>query len=416
MESPSALRVTRDQCLATHAYTYNSHPLGLAKREMPPASNRHNQELQALRGLAVFGVLAYHLTTITPGIARAIGPWATVFAGGGKGVDLFFAISGYVITLSMIRMAGSLDAVDVRTGLRFWLRRAIRTLPPAFVWLAFALIMALLFPLGGTVEDNLGHAGAAALQVANFHLYYCAQTQSCGIFGYYWSLSAEEQFYFIMPLLLVRLRLPAFVCMMAAIASFAIVIRVIPLDARFGVLSVLRYDGMALGVLLGMLQGSRPRLRLGPGSGSWRRAAIGVALASQFFLWGYGGAFKDHRIVQMLPLSFATVLIVAIASLESDAAFPRGPLRRLFVYLGDLSYSIYLINVPVILLTGYTLWNAGILRVDGAWPIATALLSFAITIALAHGSYVLLERPIQRRAVRWTSSPPSIAEEARLRA
>ena len=172
-----------------------------------PGINQKNQDIEILRAIAVLAVMVNHLHMLFPYSSEVHKLVAQNFQLS-VGVDLFFVISGYVITRSI---AGSLDVgvVSPKTLiLSFWVKRIFRLLPAAWFWLA--IIAAYTFfagnPFGVRQEfsESIIPVVASFLNVMNFYSAYCVANQDdtlfCGIFyihGHFWSLSLEEQFYLV---------------------------------------------------------------------------------------------------------------------------------------------------------------------------------------------------------------------------
>jgi peptidoglycan/LPS O-acetylase OafA/YrhL len=148
-------------------------------------------EIQALRAVAVLAVVTNHV-------------WPHTVTGGYVGVDVFFVISGFLITGHLLR---EVDAGGRIRLAAFWARRARRLLPASLLVLLTTLVLSMaLLPetLWGTV---LRQVGASALYVQNWALaadsvdYFASQQQASPV-THFWSLSAEEQFYLVWPLLI----------------------------------------------------------------------------------------------------------------------------------------------------------------------------------------------------------------------
>src|SRR3569833_1754592 len=159
---------------------------------------RRNPEIDALRGIAVLLVQLAHFRVLVPV------DWAVydVFKFE-AGVPLFFALSGAVISGTLIPQLNRGENARAVAG--FYVRRAYRILPLAYLWLGLGLLGTVYFNAHhhfGDLPANLYGAGAAVLNFANI-----AQSkvviQGMGMFGAYWSLSLEEQFYLLFPLFLV---------------------------------------------------------------------------------------------------------------------------------------------------------------------------------------------------------------------
>ena len=147
-------------------------------------------EIQGLRALAVALVLVFHL-------------WPAALPGGYVGVDVFFAISGFLITSHLLREAETTGRVRLAA---FWARRARRLLPASLLVLACcAAATTALVPI--SLRDQfLGEIRASALYVQNWHLAdaavdYLAAEDPPSPVRHFWSLAAEEQFYAVWPLL-----------------------------------------------------------------------------------------------------------------------------------------------------------------------------------------------------------------------
>ena len=145
------------------------------------------------------------------------GPLTTALGIAGRGwpgVDLFFAVSGFVIGRVLLPTLDGVAAADATVPLlRFWCRRAWRLLPSALLWLALPLIPALVFDRSGafhTFRADAAMALAAAIDLANIHLAEWFGRGDTGLAFPYWSLSLEEQFYLVLPIscLVFRRHLP----------------------------------------------------------------------------------------------------------------------------------------------------------------------------------------------------------------
>ena len=162
-----------------------------------PSSTRsrlgHLPGLDGLRALAVIAVLLYHADL----------HWAQ---GGFLGVEIFFVISGYLIT--SLLLAEWAERGHISLG-RFWLRRARRLLPALFLLIGSGLTFAVLF-LPGEVATLRGDAEAALLYATNWYFIlgqksYFQFTGRPSLFQHLWSLAVEEQFYLLWPILLTLL-------------------------------------------------------------------------------------------------------------------------------------------------------------------------------------------------------------------
>ncbi len=358
--------------------------------------------LDGIRAIAVLGVMLYHADL-------------TWISGGFLGVDVFFVLSGFLIT-SLI-----LEEYDRSGSVRFsqfYLRRARRLLP------AVALLLAVVAAAAAFVYHDMARQVRADVIASMFYVnnwkYVVDQASYFEFIGrppvlkHLWSLSVEEQFYLIWPAvayLIVRRsgrRGVAVVALALALASTAwmIVLSVRngfpdyadPSRAYFGT------DSHAMGLLVGAVLATfwRPgRLRADVTTGA--RAvitAIGVTallgvvgfflLVGEFTPWMYtGGGF----------LALAVVVAVLIAA----ATHPAAPLGRWlgtqpWRYTGQRSYGLYLWHWPIFMVTRPNL-DIGL---DGVPLLA---LRFALTFAIAELSFRYVEMPIRRGAIdRWVKA------------
>ena len=377
----------------------------------------HLAGLDGLRAIAVALVVVYHLF-----------PWLGLESGF-VGVDVFFVISGFLITTLLVRE----HARDGRIGLRrFWLRRARRLLP------ALALVVltcaSLAWVIGGDVLTRIGAqiAGAATFSynwvaLATGAGYFTDQTPE--LFRNLWSLAVEEQFYLLWPLLLpLVLRLPgargrAYTVAIAALGSAAwmAVLAATGTDitrAYFGT------DSHAFGLLLG----AGLALALQPLAGAplderpaWVRrrrtriAALGLGVIGLAFLIVVGALPQTTSIWTfpggLLGASLATVLVIAAAvwpGTDRPTLFGRGLDARALRVVGERSYGLYLWHWPLLVLFTSAIGGAGEADTAGGvegggvpWWVGLAVL--ALTVACAEASFRFVETPIRRDGFRATA-------------
>jgi peptidoglycan/LPS O-acetylase OafA/YrhL len=369
-----------------------------ARFDVKAASNRRLPGLDGLRAIAVIGVLLYH---------AGVG-W---LPGGFLGVDLFFVISGFLITsllLSEARLAGRLSLRQ------FYLRRARRLLPALVVMLAVVAAFMAIFAVGDLGQAR-GDIAAALGYVSNWwyvlhHRSYFVAAGRPSPFQHLWSLAVEEQFYLIWPAVLVvlvatraRLRWITGVALVAALGS-AFWMRVLAVrgNVPFDTDSSRLYFGTdthASALLLGaaaaaVMAGLAARLDRGIALGV-RAAldAVGVAAlvavcwsmhAVDYYRQGlYRGGF----------LAFAAVGVVVVVT----ASAPGGWLGRALDvppmrWIGERSYGLYLWHWPVFVYTRPGLdW-----ALHGPAALAARL---AIVAVLTELSYRFVEVPLRRQGV-----------------
>jgi peptidoglycan/LPS O-acetylase OafA/YrhL len=311
-------------------------------------------EIQALRAGAALLVVLYHL-------------WPGRLPGGFMGVDVFFVISGFLITSHLAREASSTGRV--RLG-RFWARRARRLLPAAYLVLTTSAVAVFVWMPQLNWAQNFREILASALYFQNWRLAldavdYLAAENAPSVAQHYWTLSVEEQFYVAWPLIVLaavllaaRLRLrrlPTLTAVIAAAtaASFAYSLWLTYDNVSFAYFSTFtRAWEFGAGALLALLtlraaEGRRRARTLPPllGAGiSWAGLAVlvycGVALTGSTPFPGWAA---------LLPV-LATVAVIGVGMPESRLS-PRRLIELRFVqWTGDISYPLYLWHWPPIVL------------------------------------------------------------------
>jgi peptidoglycan/LPS O-acetylase OafA/YrhL len=369
----------------------------VADTEAQPSAAHRRPDIQGLRAVAVLLVMAYHAGLPLPG--------------GFAGVDVFFVLSGFVITATLVREVERSGSISLR---RFYIRRIRRLLPAlAIVVAATALAGWAMLPLES--QSHAGTTGAAAsASIANFEImrstggYFDANAEENALL-HTWSLSVEEQFYVVFPGLLLlawtrtRGRLGP---RGGALTAVALV-----LAASF-TLSVALSQGMALP----WLDSSQEFAFYSPFSRAWQFAAgsilalgwpvvvarragvpslartgpwIGTALVACTVFWIGGSGYPGYG--ALLPTLGTCVLIATTDA--GQGLVGRVLASRPAVFLGDLSYSLYLWHWPVLVLGNALVPDA---------RVRTSVLLVLLSFVPAYLSYRWVEDPI-RNAGQWSS-------------
>jgi peptidoglycan/LPS O-acetylase OafA/YrhL len=371
--------------------------------------------LDGLRALAVLAVVAYHLQF----------SWAR---GGYLGVDLFFVLSGFLITSLLLEEHEERGAI--RLG-AFWARRARRLLPALFVMVSAVMVFVVLmgrlgnttFIAGFDLASLQKQALATLLYVANWYdivsnQSYFAQFAAPSPLLHTWSLAIEEQFYLVWPFVTVgllarglaaRRRVGWTVSVAIAIAStvlMAVLYRAgDPSRAYFG--TDTRLPDLAVGAVLAWLTARRPVTA--PGVARVLAVASPIALAGLLVLMvvaGDAGGVPDTFMFRGGFLLAALLCVLVVADVRRDGStLARGFAWRPVVAVGLVSYGIYLWHWPVIVFltsADTPLHGAGLL-------LARLVVIAALTVA----SYYLVELPVRRRwlpvRVRWVVYPLATA-------
>ncbi|ARU86602.1 acyltransferase [Pseudomonas sp. M30-35] len=354
-------------------------------------------EIEVLRGLAVLGVLFHHvsgnlISSNVEWLDRLMSTLQFWF-----GVDLFFVVSGFVIARQLLpalqQSLVSKNAKAVIAG--FWIRRAFRLLPSAWLWLLLPLPLVLVFNqtgVFGSLSTNIEATVAGLFNFANFRFADSFFKYDYGFSFVYWSLSLEEQFYLLLPLLALCFRQKLLWLML-------LVVLVQFFQVRSVLMMSFRTDALALGVLLAIwsakpsYQQFEPRfLKALPISG-------GLILVSLLLAMSFLAANNDFLpTVRIGLIAVMATVLVWLASYGRDYLWPTGLVQRLMMWLGARSYAIYLIHIPVYFFTRELLYR--VLEVSDISAGQHVLLSFAIAagliLLLSQLNYRWVEMPMRQ--------------------
>ena len=374
--------------------------------------------LDGLRAIAVIGVIIYH----------AHHDW---LPGGFLGVEVFFVISGYLITLLLMGERERTGHVDLR---QFWARRFRRLLPALYVMMAFvAVYIAAFYPAAR--EQTRGDFLAGILYVSNWYEIFVGQgygaSEAFAPLRHLWSLAVEEQFYLVWPLVMVailrrsRSRLPevglkligvsAFIAIMVAVfyvpgvvattcgteftrGTWTVFGRCIAVNDMLYLGSFSRAGGLMLGAGFAMLW--RPvAIMRGPLRDKGRRldvlAGLGLALLLYFMLtmylqergvynpWLYRGGFFVTGVATLLLIAAATHRGAVTGKLLGHPAL---------VWVGTRSYGLYLYHWPVFQMIRK--------QANIQMSIPQIILGLLITVPITEASYRFIETPIRKNGLR----------------
>jgi peptidoglycan/LPS O-acetylase OafA/YrhL len=366
----------------------------------------HYLQLDGLRGLAILLVIVYHFSLQHPvfqghGAGYGSGALLQLAHAGWMGVDLFFVLSGFLIT-------GIL--VETRTNQHYFrnflARRFLRIWPLYYLTLIiFIVVLPRVLASPPVALIRMQH------QQAWFWLYGAnwlmaregGFNETSG--GYYWSLAVEEQFYLVWPLVVYKLSNQALLRTSMTLLAAALVSRLVLgfLGVGSGPLYTMTFthwDGLAVGSALAICLRS-PQLtaqvrRIAP----WAAIAallgvLGVRLADgDFFLWGRAMGLFGYTFV---AVAFGALLFYALER-NPQAGF-RGPLAtRFMTQSGKLSYALYLVHVPVSRTLAPIVFArlqrlAPILGAEGMF-LTFAVAAFAVSWFAALASWHLFEKHV----------------------
>ena len=355
------------------------------------------EDIELLRGFAVLLVVVHHaqsnlISWTTPALTRFYS-----YFGGWVGVDLFFAVSGFVIARSLVpRLHAQPDgAAARRETLSFWMRRAWRLLPSAWLWLLVILLATPTFNSSGvfgSLEANLEASVAAVLQVANIRFAQAFMQWEYGSSFVYWSLALEEQFYLLFPLLILLSRrwLPYVLLGLVALQLFM---------PRSVMLMMFRTDALALGVLIALWSAQPSYRRLQPALLAHRGLGVGVLLVLLLCLCALGSEPLTMFSMRIGAIALLAAALVWLASYDRNFLWPDGAFKRLMIWFGTRSYAIYLIHIPAFFFTReiyYRLYpQQGDFGDSFFYPFV--LTAAVLIVVLSELNYRLIECPLRER-------------------
>lgn len=358
----------------------------------PRRTLTYRPALDGLRGVAVLGVLVFHL-------------WPSAARGGWLGVDLFFVLSGYLITTILVREYASTGRVDL---VRFWLARSRRLMPTLFVVLAAVLVASYAWMLPSRRGAVASDIVSTLFYVANWHFLtgdeaYFASNGAPSPLRHAWSLAIEEQYYWLFPLILLvlarfihRRRHLALVFAALALASalwmaVLYVPGVDPTRVYYGT------DTRAFELLIGAAAGAW----VGPSQWGHERPQRWL-LAVEKLAWPALGLI----VIAMLVLDesddalfrggLALFCVLCLAPILAAASPHPNPFQRVFSFewlrrLGLISYALYLWHWPVhVFLSPDRL---------GLGDTASGAVQAVVALVLATLTYRFVEAPVRRGGV-----------------
>lgn len=386
--------------------TWTTVPAGDAALAVTDRDHGRIDDIELLRAVAILFVLVHHLTILFP---WRFGATLYDYFGFWEGVDLFFAISGFVIARSLMPKLAAAESTTAyfNAAVAFWVRRAWRLLPSAWLWLVIGLVATLIFNrsgLLGSFRASFEAAVAAILNVANFRLALVFGKFESGLAFHYWSLSLEEQFYFLFPflVLLSGRRLPLVAG--AAVLLQLFIPRMGPDAGTLGLtLDMVKSDAILLGVLIA-LWSTHPTYRLFEPAFLGLRPVAGLILfAGLVLLLAAAGAIFRHIVPFQVGLAaLISAVMVLIASYNRNYLWPAGPFKRVMIWVGTRSYALYLIHVPVYLCTReiwFRLEPSGTVFTD-RFAVRFGYTAAILLLVLAELNYRLVEVPLRRRGAR----------------
>jgi peptidoglycan/LPS O-acetylase OafA/YrhL len=343
--------------------------------------------LDGLRALAVIAVMVYH---------------SGLIVGGYLGVDVFFTLSGFLITSLLVDEYNARGTIGLRN---FYYRRALRLLPALFTFLAvwtIVLLSTVPMPFWPVIWR---YVAIVTFYVANWAYMLGSQL---GIFGHTWSLAIEEQFYFVWPLIILfllrslrsRSKIMLLLLCSAGVSlvwRFYLALGTKTLDRVYWATDT-HADGLLIGAALALLVGMKTFSGV-----VLHCASVGAAivLVGLLMFTPLGPAFV-YGVTSIIALSTA-ILIVDVLSDRSWLALVLE--QPWMTWTGRISYGLYLWHFPVF-------FQLGILKLGPGQGISyeRVVLAWVVTFAASAASYLLIERPALALKTRfaWQSRAAAI--------
>lgn len=358
-----------------------------------------NSDIEVLRGIAILLTMFGHLRRLffwgSPTFEKIVEKF--VFWGG---VDLFFCISGFVIMRSFIMQS----QVEVKEKTNFflfaapfWIRRAWRLWPSAMFWVGFSLMAAKWFNQSGAFglfSYMFFDVVAAIMQIANLHWLGCHyyKVGTCNGLDVYWSLSLEEQFYFVFPFFLFFLPRRMVIPVLLILA----ICQVIVFRPAWSPGWAIRTDAILLGVLLAIWKGHASYTKFEPAIFQKRWVSRFVALLLLLMILktpsnAWVGGFSTGI------LALLSAGLVWIASYDKNYIWSAGRFTKILIWMGARSYSLYLIHVPAFALTREVWFRVTPVDVTIGpnFTLRFIITAIFIMVILSEINYQIIEQPLR---------------------
>lgn len=342
---------------------------------------KYSASLDGLRAVAIVAVLAFHLA---PGVVK----------GGFTGVDVFFVLSGYLIT-SVILLGLGQGRFSIR---EFYLRRVQRLLPNAAVMVMGTALLSLVFLLP-SASTSVGAHGAWALgNLSNVYIVrniggYWGESASSAPLLHTWSLAVEEQFYLVLPLAVSLLWRRANILVVTAaltVCSLAVNAHgyLSHSESPFYLLPSRAWEPLIGASLAAFMipAGAVRRGLAGP------LAAITGWVGLAIIAAGYAFVPDSSRLAGFVALVPALGTLAVLASITDSSSGPARLLAKApFVWIGKLSYSLYLWHWPLMTI------GSAVFLLTGHTSRTGKLVGFVAAVAVSVAAYGLIEQPLRRR-------------------
>jgi peptidoglycan/LPS O-acetylase OafA/YrhL len=375
-------------------------------------------ELDVLRFFAFLLVFVFHVPLGGAIWYSKQGFFGSLGDAGAFGVDLFFTLSGYLISSLLLRERQETGDIDLK---EFYARRTLRIWPLYYFSLALAFMITQIPASIVSAPPWLGdvfppmHPNTylfMAIFLFNFNFAGSLFYAPVPFMAHLWSISVEEQFYLLWPWFVRyvsrrRIAIIPIAMIAVAVAARAVILRLNP-NALPWNNTFTRIDPIAVGILIALMPRLNPRPAL-------RLVLVGVGLASWIFAAYYCG-IPFERSTESISLGYPAIAIgsgaFVLATLGTKVFNPSSVLIRLMIYLGKISYGLYVYNI-IAIASAKLLHFRGVLEVilpeswRPWWAVTSIYIvtAFGLNVALAAVSYRWLETPFLRLKERFTRVP-----------
>ena len=314
----------------------------------------YHPAIDGMRAISVLAVIAFHCRV-------------PFLMGGYFGVDVFFVISGYLITTILQKEFDESKRIDLG---RFYWNRLVRLTPPLYLMLLVVLLLGLEGPFKTLV---------AAAYLSDFFAPY---ENYYGVLRHTWSLAVEEQFYLMWPIILIGLlRLPRPLMVMLAVLVIATAWRIYLLNVLPGEWIYHRLDTRLTGLVVGTIVAlAKPKFKDASLLSRAAYLAVGIVCLSAV----NSKIYSDLSLTVIQPLVEISAAIILIAALDGRTAVSKWLAHPTLVKIGLMSYAIYLWHYPI----------AYVLRQSYAW-LPTFTITLALSLILAALTRRLVELPLR---------------------
>lgn len=373
-------------------------------------------DIEVLRAVAIILVIIAHIGALYPWSNKLLLYIHSHFAFWG-GVDLFFAISGFVIARSLFALLedDSIQLTYWQKIMKFWMRRFFRIVPSAWAWLMLVIIFSIIFNETGVFKSfwvNFYDMIAAMFNVANFYHFKQMQDQ-IHLFGansIYWSLSLEEQFYLLLPLLLFFTKVRENMNIFVILLVFLILVQFFIPRPQGSILWEIRSDAIMFGVLIAIFSQTSEYKNFLPIVFEKRIIAI------SFFILMILGIITIPANNGLVPfytgmLALLSAILVLVASYNKDYFIKNKILKTLLLWIGSRSFAIYLLHTPAFHLTKEIWYRMEPNTVfNESYTLKFSLTALFIIIILSELNFRFLEIPIRKFGRRYSENYFSVKE------